>query len=211
MNNFIYRLKHWQIFLIIFGPIAILYYFMMRRMFALISEISYDPGMAEDMDPTEFMDGMFSYLPIMLLFYLLIYLWYWAVGVGLQQKIPQELRQNTSLFKVLLFIPILFLFFYIYAFSNMMESMMAFEEGEIPDMSMFSSMMFGSLITFGISMYLVYFTAKTLKTAYKQERQDVGDFIGEFFLILFFPIGIWILQPMINKIIEEEEDLLDEV
>jgi hypothetical protein len=26
------------------------------------------------------------------------------------------------------------------------------------------------------------------------------DFVGEFFLVWFFPIGVWILQPTINKL-----------
>jgi hypothetical protein len=28
------------------------------------------------------------------------------------------------------------------------------------------------------------------------------DFAGEFFLVWFYPVGVWIIQPKINKMIE---------
>lgn len=47
-----------------------------------------------------------------------------------------------------------------------------------------------------------YFVAKTIRTVEFQQPVKFGDFAGELFLIWFFPIGIWILQPRINKILE---------
>ena len=48
----------------------------------------------------------------------------------------------------------------------------------------------------------MYFVAKTLKTVELQKEVLFSDFAGEFFIVWFFPIGIWIIQPKINKIIE---------
>jgi len=50
--------------------------------------------------------------------------------------------------------------------------------------------------------YLMYKAAKTIKTAEVQKPVSFGDFAGEFFLLWFFPIGIWFLQPKINKLAE---------
>ena len=44
--------------------------------------------------------------------------------------------------------------------------------------------------------------AKALKTVEWQKPVTFSDFAGEFFLIWFFPIGIWIIQPRINKLFD---------
>jgi len=51
--------------------------------------------------------------------------------------------------------------------------------------------------------YTLYFVAKTFKTVELQREVKFSDFAGEFFLIWFYPIGIWIIQPKINKFIED--------
>jgi hypothetical protein len=48
--------------------------------------------------------------------------------------------------------------------------------------------------------YILYFVAKTMKSVEMQKTVTFNDYAGEFFLIWFFPIGIWFLQPRINKI-----------
>jgi len=42
------------------------------------------------------------------------------------------------------------------------------------------------------------FSAKTIKLAELQRSVTFSDFAGEFFLIWFFPIGIWFVQPKVN-------------
>ena len=50
--------------------------------------------------------------------------------------------------------------------------------------------------------YCLYFVAKTFKTVELQREVSFSDFAGEFFMIWFFLIGIWIVQPKVNKMIE---------
>ena len=45
------------------------------------------------------------------------------------------------------------------------------------------------------------FVAKTIQTAESQRTVSFGDYIGNFFLIWFLPIGVWILQPKINELV----------
>jgi hypothetical protein len=54
--------------------------------------------------------------------------------------------------------------------------------------------------------YSLYFIAKALKTVESQKTVSFSDFAGEFFLIWFFPIGVWIIQPRINKLFETSVD-----
>jgi hypothetical protein len=54
--------------------------------------------------------------------------------------------------------------------------------------------------------YCIYFVAKTYKTAELQREVSFGDFVLEFFLVWFYPIGVWILQPKINQMIAKYEE-----
>jgi hypothetical protein len=54
--------------------------------------------------------------------------------------------------------------------------------------------------------YAMIFAAKTLKSAELNKEAKISDYLGDFFLIWFYPIGIWILQPRIHKLIKKEEN-----
>ena len=54
------------------------------------------------------------------------------------------------------------------------------------------------------TFYAMIIAAKALKSTELNKKATVSDFLGEFFLIWFFPIGIWILQPRIHKLINNE-------
>ena len=62
------------------------------------------------------------------------------------------------------------------------------------------------LSMFGI-LHSMYFVAKTFKTVELQREVSFSDFAGEFFLIWFYPVGIWIIQPKINKMVENKKTL----
>ena len=66
------------------------------------------------------------------------------------------------------------------------------------------------LYVFYAFIYFLTFPAKTLKSIEMNKEASLGDYIGDFFLILFLPIGIWFLQPRIRRIIEKEE-IINEV
>lgn len=52
-------------------------------------------------------------------------------------------------------------------------------------------------------LFALYFIAKALKSVEIMKQARFNDFIGEFFLFWFFPIGIWFLQPRINKLFDD--------
>ena len=51
--------------------------------------------------------------------------------------------------------------------------------------------------------YLLYFCSKTIKSIELKREALFGDYIGEFLLLWFFVIGIWIIQPKINKMVDK--------
>lgn len=56
-------------------------------------------------------------------------------------------------------------------------------------------------------LHFLAFPAKTLKSIELNKKAGFGDYIGDFFLIVFLPIGIWFLQPRINRIVEMQKEI----
>jgi hypothetical protein len=54
-------------------------------------------------------------------------------------------------------------------------------------------------------LYYISFPARTLKSIENGKKADFGEYFGDFFLIVFLPIGIWFLQPRINKVTQGPE------
>jgi hypothetical protein len=60
------------------------------------------------------------------------------------------------------------------------------------------------LISMFCVFYCLYFVTKVIKTVERQEKVSFGDCLGDFFLIWFFFIGIWIIQPRINALYQKD-------
>ncbi|MBK0404393.1 hypothetical protein I5M27_15450 [Adhaeribacter sp. BT258] len=48
--------------------------------------------------------------------------------------------------------------------------------------------------------YTIAFPAKVLKTIELNREAKFGEYIGLFFMIIFWPICIWFLQPRVNRV-----------
>ena len=55
-------------------------------------------------------------------------------------------------------------------------------------------------------IHTIYFVAKAYKIAETQRAVTFSDFVGEFFLAWFFIIGVWIMQPKINTMVNEQPE-----
>jgi hypothetical protein len=65
-------------------------------------------------------------------------------------------------------------------------------------------------VFFGVFAYVISsllficgFTAKTLKRLETKNHIDINDYFSDIFLILFWPIGIWFIQPRVNRQFED--------
>ncbi len=194
--------KHWQIFLIVFG-LPFIFQFIM--MFSAIVELNKQG----ELNLEEFSNIMMFAQIIAVLIMCVWFGWCWSIGIGLQDKIPNGVKMNVRKFKVFFFIPLIYI--YISFISIIMITFLQ----EMPHIFVLSATTFGVggiiLIHF-FSMfcifYVLYFAAKTFKAVELQKEVRFSDFAGEFFLLWFFPIGVWILQPKINKMMEEEDEFL---
>ena len=198
MKNLFLKAKHWQLFLLTFGIPIFFQLFMMGFIVSSMSE-ELNPG-------PEMFFNYFKFIPLVTLVFAGVFFgWFWSVATGLQKKIPTTVKMKVNRFKVFFFIPLVYILF--------ITLFMVFSiNGLITQGAKVNSVLIGSFIAIIIPLHLfsmfcifhtLYFVAKTFKTVELQQEVRFSDFAGEFFMIWFFPIGIWIVQPKINKMTEE--------
>jgi len=119
--------------------------------------------------------------------------WLYAIANGLQRKLPQDIKLKTKTFNIILILVITLLL--LSSFATIVSSELLTNYLELFPLII--------LIAMCCIMYCLYFTAKIFKTCELHKKTKFSDFAGEFFLFWFFPIGIWIIQPKLNKMIFE--------
>jgi hypothetical protein len=200
--KFLLRLKHWQLFAIHFGVPILLQMILMVNIVTHIA-ISQTPG-------PEMFEGFFWLFPLIMLITIgTLFGWMWQVGVNLQKLLPEELRMKTTAFKIFLILPVVYITFFITGFIYMFTHIIAVGGDQPPTQFFFVFIIIFPLHLFSMfcMFYCIYFTARTLKTLELMRRVTASDYIGEFFLVWFFFVGVWILQPKINKLVAPEPEL----
>jgi hypothetical protein len=203
------RAKHWQLFLLTF---AIPFLLQIVMMVSIFSHLLQHPDNVPDV--TE----VFSYFKlfpfIMVLYMGTLFGWQFSVATGLQKMVPAGVNMNVKKFKIFFFIPIVYItlilifvsFILTLNFTNVGPSNFSYRF-VIPFLLIIPLHFFAMFCIF----YCLYFVAKTFKTVELQRAVTFNDFVAEFFLIWFFPIGVWIIQPKINKMIKEYYSPVEDV
>lgn len=171
--------KHWQIFFIFFGL------FILASLALLTSIVTT----ASSNDP--FGKGFFLYGGVMVLFTFFFLGWFWSMGTFLASIVAPAFRLRMGFFRfgviyVLLYMPLFFAIFGSLAFHPVLLGII------------FPLHFFAGFCMF----YLLYFVSKSLVLAESAKQVSFYDYSGPFFLLWFFPIGIWIVQPRINRLYE---------
>jgi hypothetical protein len=197
MIDLFLKAKHWQLFVLTFGLPFLLQVVMMAFM-VISMAVRANP------DPTQFIPFMIFFPAMTILFTAVIFGWKWSVVIGLQKKLPEGVSMNLKLFKVVFFLPLVYLFmFSMFIILAMRWMMMGGWAGAEPNPSVIVAIvtviMPLHLFSIFCLFYILYFVAKTIKAVELQREVTFSDFAGEFFLIWFYPIGIWFVQPKINK------------
>ncbi len=188
------RAQHWQIFSLSFLlPLA--------TVFAIVWWIKehYLFDSKDFMDQLKWM-AYFAILPLFVIPSVTYFGWLWSVAIGLQARIKeQSIRMRTAWFRVFFFFP--FLVFgataaLLWYYGREIMLMPINYEGLIP-------VVIGLLMLFNQFCLIAvpYFAAKSIKVAEKQDKVSFWNPMGTLFLILIFPIGIWFLQPRINRLV----------
>lgn len=205
VNKFL-KAKHWQLFLAIIGVMVIFQVIVMKSVFSNINSIS-----SNEPDPRTFLN-IFNFFPvIMIIMTGILYGWQWSIATGLQHKLPKGITMKIKKFKIFFFCHVIYIVLISCAipiFVNYVTELALHNSApNIPAIAL-TLVLIIPLHFFAIFciLYSMYFIAKTIKTVELQREVVFSDFVGEFFLIWFFPIGIWFIQPRINRIIQSSED-----
>lgn len=179
------KAKHWQIFIITFGlP------FLLQLIFMIFT--GNEPELMMRIAPF-----------IMIIFFLGFFGWFWSIAIGLQNKVPPLIKMKVRKFKIFILIPLIYIPLAFGLMDLVFDS--TTQTGAEPSSALVGGIFaiifpLHILSMFGL-FYSLYFVAKTLKTVELQRDVTFSDFAGEFFMIWFFPIGIWVIQPKINSMI----------
>jgi hypothetical protein len=128
------------------------------------------------------------------------------VATGLQKLVPAGIKMKVKLFKIFFFIPVIYIsLILIFVFFVLSANV---PNAELINYGVYFYISFAIIVPIHLfSMFCIfhnmYFLAKTFKTVELQREVSFSDFAGEFFLTWFFPIGVWILRPKINKMIKQ--------
>lgn len=183
------NLKHWQLFLLIFGVPIIFQWVVSSMVMTSLSPIKI----------------LTATLIVVILFFGLFFSWVYTLGTYLHKKLPETVRMNLTLFKVSFFILLVYMLiipvFLMGMLIDVSYSILVFG-AKAPSFASVDLLFLFSMISFFCFFYCIYFNAKALLTVERQKPVTFGDFVGEFFLFWFFLIGLWILQPRINKLFE---------
>ncbi|MFI5160405.1 MAG: hypothetical protein ACHQHN_03970 [Sphingobacteriales bacterium] len=202
MNLFL-RAKHWQIFLLTFGLPFVFQIVMMVNIFSNLM-VNHNPGMILD---------YFKFFPIMMLLCVgTLFGWLWSVGMRLQKMVPATVNMKTTRFKIFFFIPVVYILLLMGFLTFVFSSGVIFSGGQPnPEIFYLFPIIFPlHLFSMFCIFYCIFFVAKTIKTVELQRTVVFSDFMAEFFLVWFNLIGIWILQPKINKMADgNKSDLIE--
>ncbi len=173
-------LKPWQLFLVLCSP-----WFLAMFMPAVLISGYFKTGMT---------------LQFGLTFLTMAFLlgWFYVLGTNLQQKLPTKLQGKMKLkfFKFNLAFPLIYI-------ATIVAGIGAITIGEFnPTASAVLFILPAHFYAMFCMFYSLYFVAKSLLAA--EEGQFVGfdKFAGPFFLLWFYPVGVWFLQPRIKKLFD---------
>lgn len=186
------RMKHWQLFcLLLVLPFVSIVTFILYVSTLLMS------GREEALQIEVF-------IPIVVLMfanYLCYYAWLWTLGSFSISRLPDTIKKSRTLFTAAIIYPLCYIptFFWIMFSSVVNSSKDVFQH-------YFLIIFAFHILAIFCNFYIFYFIAKMFKQAELQRRATVSEYLGEIFLLWFFYIGIWILQPRVNKLYEESQN-----
>jgi hypothetical protein len=186
------KAKHWQIFLlIIIFPIIL--------KLILTYQISVNIGVEENKS-IESILTMMVLLPFLGIIFLFAFFgWFWSISVGLHNKIPQGVELDIERFKILFFVPIVYILIIIIKYATgWLNGGFDNQYARIVYAVIFVLLHLFSMFCI---FYIMYFSAKTIKTVELQRKVEIGDYFSDLFLFGIYIIGIWFIQPRLNKLI----------
>jgi len=129
-----------------------------------------------------------------LVFMLVWMAWMWTIASASNEKLEPALRKSPKLMVAGLGFAVLYL-----ALTPWLWPDLRTGDKGVP--SLMVPMHLGSML--GI-FYALLYTANRLTTLEKKQTVSFFDYSGPFFLLWFFPIGVWFIQPRVNRLLGDD-------
>ena len=174
-----YKLKHWQLFVVLF-----LIPFLVSSALQVAIFLSFNSE---------------PYIAILYLFGIawgaLLLGWLYSVAMGSVAKLPTGVSLAVARFRlfILAFVAIIALSTVFSLFVPAGGESVSNEAGLL----IFAGAVFGLFCAF----HSLWFTAKALKSVELGRAVSFSDFGGDFMALWFLPIGVWIIQPKVNRLL----------
>ncbi|MBA7510738.1 hypothetical protein ES705_02725 [subsurface metagenome] len=179
--KFLLKMKAWQIFLILVGVPYVLPIIMMSV--AKISSVYFNAA-------------------IIILFVGLYVGWLWTLGVNLNKKVHDNFKLKSGFFKSAMVYNLIYALFFAILFVQSFSYIRTLNSE--PSLNRLGVIAPFHIIAMICMFYGLTFVARALVTAEKQTKVKADDYIGVFFMLWFFPIGIWWVQPRVNKLFKSD-------
>lgn len=173
------QLRHWQLFLISWGPLTIFFALLLIR-------------------PTVIGETLLVWVILFPIVLMNSFAWVWSIVKVLSPTISPDDRPNSKLFKICFWVPAVYAFYivgflYFSFFVRKVQSLNAELELKVHIGLTIVSVM---CIAYGL-----LFIAKTVRTAELRRNLTVFEYSPDFVLMVFAPIGLWIIQPRLNRLV----------
>jgi hypothetical protein len=178
MANLFLRAKHWQIFLLLFVAPTV-------AQFAAIAVIPQRIHSWHD-----FGTGGLIFLVVMVLYLLCFLAWFGSMGLFFRSIVTPELRMEAQFFRFSLVYPVV----YLPMFFLLVIPGIGIPERVIVPLH---------LVCMVCLFYVLYFVSRNLALAETGKPVSFYEYAGPFFLLWFFPVGVWFIQPRVNRLFAE--------
>lgn len=175
ISSFFLRAKYWQFWLVLFAVFIVDYKLHKSAMVAGVLT-------AEDVSKLNFWRALFVTGSM-----LLISGWYWSAGSFLHSIVPSSQRMRMRYFRFTFVLPPF------YMLAIMVKT-------SIPVIAMFADSHLMHYLAMFCMLYNMYFISKSLVLAETGQPAAFRGYFWDIFALLLFPIGIWCIQPRINRI-----------
>jgi hypothetical protein len=169
------RAKHWQLFLLFVAIFAIGELPMLGY---IMSGQKSPEGSAQSIVPVKLVAAVSAWLFL---------LWLWSLGNFLTGLLPRVLRHKTGFLSFTVICSAIYVLVSFGLFQNIDRELLVVT---IP------------LHLFAIFCVVctVYFVAESLVLAENSDRVSFFDSAGTFLLLWFYPVGVWWIQPRVNRL-----------
>jgi hypothetical protein len=117
-------------------------------------------------------------------------LWLWFIGTFLCSLVEPPLKSKQDLFRLAITYPLAF------GFVISLYTL-------VRNPYLLALLIFLNLLALACIVYDLNFVATALSVAETGKSRVFSQIVGTFFLLWFFPVGIWIIQPKINRLYQE--------